>query len=253
MNILGSIITKIRRVLAYHGFLGTLKLCAIKGGRIIFWFSQAQRQRRAANQKVDSEFDRTWGVNTSGVSMPAKSEVVGSNWIHGTETQGCDSDTLHQVLNELDIDFSQFTFIDLGSGKGRAILMASRYPFKRVIGVEYSEQLNNIARQNLSLFPKDEICCEDIDVVCADASQTAIPEGPLLIFLYNPFGKPVMEAVVENVLSSFRQDQRRIIVVYFNASFFEAWQLDGVFKEKQLSESHWLFDTGVNEQAEVKV
>jgi hypothetical protein len=45
-----------------------------------------------------------------------------------------------------------FTFIDLGSGKGRALLMASAYPFKRIIGVEFMPELHRVAQENIRKY-----------------------------------------------------------------------------------------------------
>jgi hypothetical protein len=57
-----------------------------------------------------------------------------------------------QLMQALPIDFTQFTFIDLGSGKGRVLLMASAYPFKRIIGVEFMPELHRVAQENIRKY-----------------------------------------------------------------------------------------------------
>ena len=77
-------------------------------------------------------------------------------------------------------------------GTGRAILAASRFAFRKIVGVEYSEQLNQVARENVSRFPAGEMQCREIAIVCHDAASFPLPERPPILFLYSPFGKQVM-------------------------------------------------------------
>jgi SAM-dependent methyltransferase len=210
------------------------------------WFTPSHRRNRAVAREEDSEFDREWGVDTSGTLEPGRSEVVGPNWLYGGDYQGICASTLYEALSDLSIQCEQFTFLDFGSGKGRAILTASRFPFRNVIGVEYSEHLNETARRNVSRFPKAEKKCKLIDVICADAATFPIPHGPLVIFLYNPFGRQVMGNVVNNVLTSFQRNPRRIIVLYFNAVFADVWKNAGFLQEIRASEWNAIYDTQVH-------
>jgi len=198
---------------------------------------------RANARYADSEFDRKWGVSTSGTFIPGKSEVIGSNWFHGVEYQGIGASAVYDALSGLGIPYEEFTFIDFGSGKGRALLTACRFPFKSIIGVEYSEHLNETARRNVSCFPETDRKCESIQIVCADAATFPIPQGPLVIFLYNPFGRPVMQNVVDNLLVSFQGKPRRIIVLYFNAVFIDVWKNAGFLHEIQVRNSDVILDT----------
>ena len=238
-------IRKIQRLFALHGFVGAFQLCATKAYRYLLQFTPSQRSARALAEERDLEFDRKWGVDTSGAFVPRGSEVVGSHWIYGLKYHGCDSAGLEQLLNELPIQHEHFTFVDFGSGKGRALLTALRFPFKRIIGVEYSEQLNEVARSNVSRFPNNEKRCTEVDIVCADAAKFPIPQTPLIIFLFNPFGRSVMSEVVRNVLTSFQEDPRRIIVLYFNATFADLWKNAGFLHEIKASKWLGVYDTQV--------
>ncbi len=245
MNCIGSITSKIQRSLSIHGILGTIKLCIDKTIKYILYLTPSQRRDRIITKERDLAFDREWGVDTCGSLVPNKSEVVGSNWIYGIKYQGCNSTALYEVLSELPIIYEHFTFVDFGSGKGRAILLASRFPFRRIIGVEYSEQLCEIARHNFSCFPKTEKKCNKIEIVCTDAVKFSIPKDPLVVFLFNPFGKPIMKEVVKNIFTSFRQNPRRIIVLYFNAVFADVWRNASFMEEIRTSKWITIFDTHV--------
>jgi predicted RNA methylase len=234
-----SIVDKIQRSLATNGIMDTIRLC----GATTIQYLPSKRCNRTLVRAHDLEFDQEWGVDTSGFLVPDKSEVVGSNWIYGTRYQGCDATALHELLSDLSIQYELFTFIDFGSGKGRAILTASRFPFRNVIGVEYSEHLNEIAKRNLSRFQKAAKKAKLIDVMCADAAKFQIPEDPLVIFLYHPFGRSVMEDVVNNVVTSFQRNPRRIIVLYSNARFVDVWKNTGFLHEIRISKNITTYDT----------
>ncbi len=171
----------------------------------------------------DIAFDRTWGVSTCGRVAPERSDVVGPNWVHGAEYQGSNAPALDQALRELAIPYEQFTFLDLGSGKGRALLVAAQFPFRQVIGIEYSRPLVEIARANVARVPSSAMRCRAVAVIHADAATYPVPDGPLLLYLFNPFARPVMRAVVDEVASAYARSPRRMIVVYATPVYAELW------------------------------
>lgn len=222
-----TIIDRIQRSLKLHGFFGSI----LMGVQPFLSFLPSYRYTRANLTNWGLEFDRKWGVETSGIILPDKSEVIGNNWLYGTRYQGIDPVSLDKALNQLEIRYGDFTFIDFGSGKGRAILVASRFPFKNVIGVEYCPGLNSTARRNIMRFPAHEKKCGDLEVICADAISYPIPDGPLVVFLFNPFGKTVMRELIGNLLRSLRDDAREIIIMYGNAVHENLWINSGFRKD----------------------
>lgn len=236
-----SIVVKIRKLIAARGVVGTIKTAL--AFRYLKYFSPAQRRARKFARDRDLEFDRRWGVDTSGISVPGEVEVVGGHWLHGHAYQGADPDVLARALTELPIQHEHFTFVDFGSGKGRSVLVASGFPFRKVVGVEYSEHLNEIARRNLLRYPNECKKCMDIEIVCADAAGFPIPDGPLVLFFYNPFGKPVMSEVIRNVATSYRLNPRRVVVVNFYVALGDLWNSAGFVKEVQSSGHVVIYDT----------
>src|SRR5438045_5385838 len=93
-----------------------------------------------------------------------------------------------QTLREIaHLDFPEFVFLDLGSGKGRTLMMASDYPFQRIIGVELLPALNQVARENIALYKGESQKCLAIESICADATTFPLPAAPLVLYLFNPF------------------------------------------------------------------
>lgn len=222
-----------------RGVGGTVLMC---GAALREKFAPSYRRVEARRQLAEATFDREHNVDTAGVVRPGPEEVVGSNWSFGVNYQAVDPGPFLQALQVVPLPYEQFVFVDLGSGKGRAILMAAKLPFARVVGVEYCERLNEVARTNVSTFPARLRRCGEIEVVCADACEYELPLQPLLLFLYNPFEAPVMSRVVQNVVRSLTEHPRRVVVIYFTPSHADLWEQTGRFSKMQADPA--VFDTG---------
>ena len=170
-------------------------------------------------------FDQRYGVDTCGVVPMAHLAVVDTNWVHGFGYQPILPDELDSLWLEFDIDFRSAAFVDLGAGKGRALMLASQHPFKRIIGVEIAEELVEIARTNLQSFDKHEGRSSACEIICADAASYRFPPEPLFLYLYNPFDAPIMRKVIANLVGSFISRPRRIVVAYFRPELAEMWDL----------------------------
>jgi SAM-dependent methyltransferase len=104
-------------------------------------------------------------------------------------------------------------FADLGSGKGRVVYEAAKYPFARVIGVEISPKLNEIARRNVERN-RHKLACRDVELVTADAADFAIPEDLTIVYLYHPFGGETFEKVLGNIVGSLDRKPRPLRLIY---------------------------------------
>jgi SAM-dependent methyltransferase len=103
------------------------------------------------------------------------------------------------------------SFIDVGSGMGRVVLLASRRPFRQIVGVEISPALHEIARENRSRFPAGEVRCRDVRLVRADAAGFTFPRGDLVVYLYNPFRAEVLEPMLDTLLA---RPKRELVLLY---------------------------------------
>ena len=130
-----------------------------------------------------------------------------------------------------------FTFIDLGSGKGRVLLMASGYPFKKIAGVEFMPGLHRTAQENIASFASDRQQCSQIESVCMDARDFQFPDGPLVVYLFNPFSEATFAQVLESLSRSVEQTPRPIYLAYRFTEF-----------EKLLAQASWLERMASTEQ-----
>jgi SAM-dependent methyltransferase len=90
----------------------------------------------------------------------------------------------------------EYTFIDFGAGMGRAVLLAAEFRFKAVIGVELHPALARIARRNMAVWRAAGRAVAPMRMLCRDAAEFALPSGPCVAFLFNPFGGPVMRRML---------------------------------------------------------
>jgi SAM-dependent methyltransferase len=92
------------------------------------------------------------------------------------------------------LDARQCTFVDLGCGKGRALLIAAQLGFRQVVGVEFAGELVRTAEQNLT-----KLKVTNGVVIHGDAAEYTLPPGNLLIYFNNPFGDEIMRRVLKNL------------------------------------------------------
>jgi SAM-dependent methyltransferase len=103
----------------------------------------------------------------------------------------------------------EFTFIDLGAGMGRAVLLAAEMPFRQVIGVELNPTLARIARRNLRLWRDAGRVRTRTSICSLDAAEFPFPPRPCLVFLFNPFAARVLGRVLGAASGESGLDQRR--------------------------------------------
>jgi len=122
----------------------------------------------------------------------------------------------HEAMGSLPVFLERFTFVDYGSGKGKALLLASEHPFQEVIGVEFARPLQEIAARNLRLYASPSQRCRLLRSECDDALHFVPPPRPLVCFFFNPFDDATTDAVIARLADSVRRDPRDVFVVYCN-------------------------------------
>ncbi len=160
------------------------------------------------------EFDATFGVDTARQVALSDLDVDSPNYAFGVKYQATPVALFSEMMAQLPIRHHEFNFIDFGSGKGRTLLLAAQLQFNRVIGVEFSMELHEIALHNVGLLRKttpyaSSICCE-----CVDAADYNVPNGQAVYYFFHPFNEPVMRAVLGNLERSLRDAPRMAYLVY---------------------------------------
>lgn len=166
-------------------------------------------------------FDERFGVETSGLiyELPSGHRhdlynngyfAVAPSVFHGI---------MGTMQERLQLDYRRFGFVDLGSGKGRALLLACDYPFREIIGVELSPELDRIARSNIARYAlaKDDLPAHTpVISIQGDATDFSWPPGPLIVYMWNAFTRPVMERVFRNLERALKEEPRELYLVYIH-------------------------------------
>jgi SAM-dependent methyltransferase len=175
-------------------------------------------------------FDERFGVDTSGLIYD-----ISTGHHHDEHNNGYFAvapSVFHAVMlamqERLHLDFTRFSFVDVGSGKGRALLLASEYPFVEVIGIELSAALERVARANIAVYPASRHRTR-VTSVHGDAAEFRWPAGPLIVYMWNAFTSPVLELVMRNLEASLEKTPRELYLVYIHPEL-----------EMVLSELPWL-------------
>lgn len=173
-------------------------------------------------------FDQIHGTDTSGL-VPARDLVTGHpNDEHVTAYYAVAPSILRSLVErwkqtEPPHHITDYTFLDIGAGKGRAILLASEFPFRQVIGVELNPAMAGVARGNTRLWRHEHAsdptapAIAQIQVVEEDALNFSLPSTPTLIFLFHPFEDPVLKMLLRRIETGFADRPGSLDILYVNA------------------------------------
>ncbi len=180
--------------------------------------SQAERRLAAMTQnrirhEDGAAFDAKYSVDTAAPLLLHDSVSVPQTAAFGTDYWGVSEEAFHFAMEKVDVSPSEYTFIDLGSGKAKSLILAHLAGFQKLVGVEFAPELHRIAVKNEERF-RQVYASASFSLVCADAGEYQLPAGPLLIFMFNPFNEVIMARVVDNLRRALEQEQRPAIILY---------------------------------------
>jgi SAM-dependent methyltransferase len=199
---------------AHHGFIATLKRFIAT----LWEFARESTPARRRQRYGDVDYDWDFRVDTTSATVGWRDRLLG---MFHSPYQPTEPALFREMLASLTeaspkIDFREFTFIDVGSGKGRALLMAADYPFRRVLGIELLPELHRVAKENIGRYKSDSQQCFAIESVCADASDFVFPPEPLVLYLFNPLPESGLAKMISNLEHSLAEHPRPVFVVYHN-------------------------------------
>jgi hypothetical protein len=131
---------------------------------------------------------------------------------------------IYEILASLTLQADTFAFVDMGSGKGRALLVASEFPFAKIVGIELSAQLHRIASENVRRYRPASQPCATFELKCMDVVDYVHGPEPLVLFLFDPFGRETLQRVIANLEASLRENPREAYVVYVYPQFEDVLQ-----------------------------
>ncbi len=180
-------------------------------------FARDSTPARLRQRYGDADYDWDHRVNTTSAAVGWRDRLLG---VFHSPYQPTEPALFHEMLDALrqqpSFNFADFTFLDLGSGKGRTLLMASDYPFRRIVGVELLPSLHHTAQENLQRYQNESKQCFSLESICADATTFPLPDGPLVIYLFNPFPEAGLRRVIASLEQTLRVQPGPVYVLYHN-------------------------------------
>jgi SAM-dependent methyltransferase len=235
-----------RESVRYFGWWRSFREMAIATWSAMIELLPSRRKARFGDLDYDWEHSVDTTRSNVGVGMQFLTGVMARPYF-ATEPW-----LFEQVMQALALSFQQsaasqgnvvaaalpdFAFIDLGSGKGRVLLMASDYPFKEIIGVEFMPELHRAAQENIAKYASQRQQCRQIESICMDARDFQFPIEPLAVYLFNPFSESTFALILENLRRSVEESPRPVCIAYRFTEF-----------EGLLTQADWLEKIAGTEQ-----
>lgn len=194
-----------------------------------------QRLTSATQKPVAQHpFDLEYGVDTSGLIGGGDLGVGHIHDVFITAYAGVPPSRFQRTLRRwtltppLDV-VENYTFVDLGCGKGRAVMLASELHFRGVIGMELNVDLARIAEANVEIWKAAGRAQCPVRIACGDATEFELPSGPCVVYLANPFGAPVMSRLLEGLKAQVVAQNQTLDVVYQNPEQEQVFVNDPAF------------------------
>jgi SAM-dependent methyltransferase len=217
---LSAVVRKFYWSMQRRGLLDTLKVAFSK-------FRPMSETRREAKVQIHP-FDLKHGVETSGLVDGVDLLTGHEHDAFNTAYWGVSPSRAREVLRRWaemlpQGNLQDYSFIDVGCGKGRMLLLASELPFRQVIGVELNGVLASAAARNVDAWEKARKAVAPIQVLHQDATEVARPDGPCVFYLYNPFGAPVLQKLLDRLEADAVEEQGTTDFIYLMAEFDEVF------------------------------
>lgn len=206
----GGALTWVRDSLRHRGVAGTMRYYAREFRDMLVDLTPERRKSRYGD--IDFDFDHNVDTTWATVSLRTRFR----EWLSGGQYQPTEPAVFHQMIDVIPVAVDGFTFIDLGSGKGRTLLMASDYPFRRIIGLELLHELNAVAARNIARYRNERQKCFAIESHTGDARHFNFPAEPIVLYLFNPFPRHIWRDLLDNLHRSLRAAPRPAYVIYHN-------------------------------------
>ncbi|MFW2333109.1 class I SAM-dependent methyltransferase [Ilumatobacter sp.] len=203
---LGAKLTRVRRTYGMCGARVTSKL-------LLHRLLPSERFLHDRVQDVRA-FDAEHGVETSAIVLPAALGITGASAEHAVEYSPTAVKSFYFMMRRIGIDPSRYVFVDIGCGKGLVMLLASDFRFQKVVGVEASAQLCEVARSNMAVYESPSQQCMNLELYEGDATAFPMPENNTVYYLCNPFGPVVLDTFLDRLEESLSACPRDVLLVY---------------------------------------
>lgn len=210
-------------------FRGPLDLNGPVLGRIFYLFEYA----RCYIEERSEAFDARFGTDTSAPLFERDQKTSVHFYVPTTAS------VIYEILSSIPLQRNKLVFVDMGSGKGRALLVASEFPFAKIVGIELSDNLQRIAEENVKRYKPASQQCAAFDLKCMDALDYSYGDEPFVLFLFDPFGREILQNIITNLEASLTERPREAYVVYVYPQYDDLLQKSSVLHRVRVGGPKW--------------
>jgi SAM-dependent methyltransferase len=218
----------------------------ILGKNPLAWWRRTVRSRGVIHAlrvawyaALDSGFDYWNGTDTTRRIHPTRIQTDSANRTHSSYYGATRALPFFGLLKQLNLP-KDITFVDLGSGKGRVVLLAAEWGFRKVVGIEFSGPLCEINRNNLVAYKRRHALKAQVEIIESDVTQYVFQKDDRVCFLFDPFDSVILEQVLRNLKQSLRLHPRTLWMIYNTPAEHAVVMGSGVFQKWQC---HWVRGT----------
>lgn len=179
-----------------------------------------------ADRENNDGFDEKYGTRTSQIwhqyELPEK--VTIERFASAARYNPSPISSVHQalkVLPDFGISYEEFVFIDVGAGLGRNLLLASNYPFKRIIGIELSSHLVGIAVENMEIYQARTSGRFPFEMICVNALDYSFPQENLVMYFWDPFASEVVQQFMNKIRAFLIETRLKVVLIFLGPVFRE--------------------------------
>lgn len=166
--------------------------------------------------RLGRKFDIEHGTDTQSLIDVVDLGIIGEAALHAVHYEASTLPKIQRVLKHLGVNLSEYSFIDVGSGKGLVVIEAAKHPFNEVIGLEISPHAHKIAEVNIRAASKRTTLRAPIKLNNVNALDYAFPAAKQVIYLYNPFDEPILSELLNKLSRRLTENVEDIVLAYLN-------------------------------------
>lgn len=177
---------------------------------------------------ADYWFDFRYGTRTKQWIEASNLEIKSNNKVHGTKYVPTNSFAFKKLMSKIEFPESS-VFVDFGAGKGKVLMMAMTSGFKRVVGVEYSQELVNVAEENISTFKNKTQCNTPVNITKSDVTLYVLKSDENVVYFFDPFDDFILNKVLKNITESLDKHPRIIYLIYQTPIYRDVIERQNIF------------------------
>ena len=189
-----------------------------------------------AKLRQERTIDRYLGISTARKEIVPKVGATGFLRRYARDYEPSPPEIVEEALTEVRLDDTELSFVDLGSGKGRVLCYMAGRAFKRVVGVELFQALHDVAVENISNLSSDWVKAGQVQSVLSDVRTYSYPKGPLILYMFNPFGAPILASVLETLEATM---PRVLYIIYYEPVYAALLDRQS-WLTKRAESGHWM-------------